>query len=356
MIAPGNRMPFCAGMTADRQFYSFDVQAGRAAVLVLGGGLSAAALDPLIDTLAAHRPALMTLQADLVIMLGFAAGPFVWQSGPGAAYGVRIVLCQDDFFGWCGMPEDAPLLVVIDRAARVVASWATKDADPPALTEAVLNAVEHIGREAAQDCVLPAPVLSIPGLFDAVLCRELIERFETGAHFDSGVSSLGADGKPLDRLNHDKKRRRDWLLKPGDDIHDRVLDLLFQRCGPEIKRAFQCEVSHADRVLVARYDDSGGYFKRHRDNMGESVAFRQFALSVNLNAGYEGGDLLFPEHNDHRYRPAEGGGIVFSTSLLHEVNPVTSGRRFGIFTFLSNTGPAVQRAPGAGPQRKSSYG
>ncbi len=81
-------------------------------------------------------------------------------------------------------------------------------------------------------------------------------------------------------------------------------------------------MSHTDRILVARYDDSGGYFRRHRDNIGTSVAFRQFALSVNLNAeAYEGGYLLFPEYNDHRYRPRTGEGMVFSASLLHEGDP-----------------------------------
>ncbi|MEJ1976453.1 MAG: 2OG-Fe(II) oxygenase [Acetobacteraceae bacterium] len=134
---------------------------------------------------------------------------------------------------------------------------------------------------------------------------------------------------------HSKKRRRDWLLQPGDGVHERVLALLFGRCIPEIRRAFQHAVSHTDRILVARYDETGGYFRRHRDNVGKGVAFRQFALSVNLNSdAYEGGHLLFPEYNDHRYRPATGEGIVFSASLLHEATPVTRGCRYVLLTFL----------------------
>jgi hypothetical protein len=341
LISPGNRMPFCAGMDAHRQPYSFDVQAGRAAVLVLASGSSAAAVDPLMNALAASQPALAGLDADLLLLLGFAAGPSAWQSGPGAGSGVPIILCHDDFFTRCAAPADLPMVVVIDRASRVMASWVAPDL--AGLTAAVLAVVRQAGREPARDCVLPAPVLAVPGLFTAALCQELIDRFETGAHFNSGVSGADPGGKPSDQLNADKKRRRDWLLQPGEDIHERVLDLLFARCGPDIKRAFQSDVTYADRVLVARYDDTGGYFRRHRDNRGETVAFRQFALSVNLNDGYEGGHLLFPECNDHRYHPAVGEGIVFSASLLHEATPVTLGRRYVLLTFLHDARAEAHR-------------
>jgi len=55
---------------------------------------------------------------------------------------------------------------------------------------------------------------------------------------------------------------------------------------------------------------------------------------VNLNDGYEGGELHFPEYGPHLYRPEAGGAILFSCSLLHEVLPVTRGRRFTLLSFL----------------------
>ena len=98
---------------------------------------------------------------------------------------------------------------------------------------------------------------------------------------------------------------------------------------------------------MARYDESGGYFRRHRDNVGRNVSFRQFALSVNLNAEeYDGGALLFPEYNDHHYRPATGEGFVFSSSLLHEVQPVTRGRRYVLLTFLHDAAAEALRRAG----------
>ncbi len=336
----GDRMAFCAGLGPDRQFYSFDLQAGRPAILVLAGEAGTSPLQPLLTALAPLRQTLASLQGDLLLLLGPAAGLRAIQSGGDAVNGVPLVVCQSE------LPPGgkAAQLVVIDRAARVAASWPVGEQDPATQAAAALHAVERLAREAARDCLLPAPVLTIPHLLDAAFCTELIERFEQSATFDSGISSVGADGASQLRLDHGKKRRRDWLIEPPDDIHGRILDALSRRCVPELRRAFQHEASHVDRVLVARYDETGGYFRRHRDNVGPSVAFRQFALSVNLNTdAYEGGCLLFPEYNDHRYRPAAGDGIVFSASLLHEATPVTRGRRYVLLTFLHDAAAESRR-------------
>jgi hypothetical protein len=84
---------------------------------------------------------------------------------------------------------------------------------------------------------------------------------------------------------------------------------------------FQADVCHLDRILIARYDDTGGYFRRHRDDAAAHISYRQFAVSLNLNTHeYEGGNVMFPEFSDDHYSPPAGGAAVFSASLLHEAN------------------------------------
>jgi predicted 2-oxoglutarate/Fe(II)-dependent dioxygenase YbiX len=143
------------------------------------------------------------------------------------------------------------------------------------------------------------------------------------------------DGAPAAKADESKKRRRDFELTNRSPLHAEVLEILGARCVPEIKRAFQCDISFADRILIARYDDTGGYFRRHRDDGAPQTAFRHFAVSLNLNAeAYEGGELAFPEYDDHRYSPPTGGALMFSASLLHEALPVRKGRRYVLLTFL----------------------
>jgi predicted 2-oxoglutarate/Fe(II)-dependent dioxygenase YbiX len=184
--------------------------------------------------------------------------------------------------------------------------------------------------------ILPAPVLHVPGVFSPAFCGELIAHFEASPHQVGGMASVDAQGLAIHKIDAAKKHRHDFVLGPSDPYLGGVLNGLIRAVLPDIKKAFHIDACHTDRFIIARYDDSGGYFRRHRDNSAPNVAFRQFALSVNLNSEYEGGQVLFPEYNSHRYKPSTGAGVVFSCSLLHEAAPVTKGRRYVLLTFLHN--------------------
>ena len=108
-----------------------------------------------------------------------------------------------------------------------------------------------------------------------------------------------------------------------------------RRICPEIKKAFQFAVSRIERDLVARYDaETGGHFGPHRDDVGALVAHRRFAVSINLNDAFDGGEISFPEYSPQRFKTAPGAAIVFSGSILHQVSRVTRGRRYVFLTFL----------------------
>jgi predicted 2-oxoglutarate/Fe(II)-dependent dioxygenase YbiX len=160
-----------------------------------------------------------------------------------------------------------------------------------------------------------------------------------------GVMASYVDGEAQARVDLTKKHRQDMELAAGSPLHGAVMELFARRIAPEIKRAFQKDITLADRILIARYDQDGGYFRRHRDDASPQVAFRQFAVSLNLNTDeYEGGDLIFPEYNDHHYRPPAGAAAVFSASLLHEAAPVTRGSRYVLLSFLCGASAPAQAA------------
>ena len=113
---------------------------------------------------------------------------------------------------------------------------------------------------------------------------------------------------------------------------------------PEIKRAFAFDVTRMERHIVASYDQSGGYFRPHRDNTTKGTAHRRFAVSVNLNEEFEGGEVSFPEYGPRGFKAPTGGAVVFSCSLLHAVSPVTRGRRYAFLPFLYDEAAAALRA------------
>ena len=106
--------------------------------------------------------------------------------------------------------------------------------------------------------------------------------------------------------------------------------------GPAILAAFQFRIEVMEGIRIGCYDAADrGYFRAHHDNTTPATRHRRFAMSINLNTGdYTGGELRFPDYGPQLYVPPIGGAVVFSCSLLHEVLPVTAGRRLGVFTFF----------------------
>jgi predicted 2-oxoglutarate/Fe(II)-dependent dioxygenase YbiX len=143
------------------------------------------------------------------------------------------------------------------------------------------------------------------------------------------------NGKMVERLDDGVKKRRDHLLSDAA-VRKPLMAMVARRLGPEVNKAFCFGSFRFDRVLIACYDsDRGDHFRPHRDNTTPATAGRRFALTLNLNSDeYDGGELMFPEYGDYRYKPATGAAVVFACSLLHEALPVTRGQRFALLSFL----------------------
>ncbi len=335
-LLAGDHAPVCFGVAADGSFYSFEEQYGRPVVLVLAGADSRPAVSAAVRSIVRQQAAFAERDADVLILVDDNPA-LVW---PGACP-LRIV-DTGNFLVRCGAgPPDVQLLV-LDRAMRVALRPEVDDGADAAA--ACLACIDAMPREVARDIAQPAPVIVLPNLLSDRLCRALIDRFETGPTIDGEVARVDAAGVVRSVVDHRKKHRRDMAILPEETLHRQLEGLLLDRCAPEIARAFQVQVRHIDRILVSRYDDTGGWFRRHRDNAADNVAFREFALSVNLNTGeYDGGHVLFPEYNDHRYRPPAGAGVIFSTAVLHEAAPVTRGRRYVLLTFLHSDAAEARR-------------
>lgn len=105
---------------------------------------------------------------------------------------------------------------------------------------------------------------------------------------------------------------------------------------PQIAKTFQTRVSRREDYRIACYDAAqDGWLGPHRDNPTKQTRHRRFTLAVTLNAEeFEGGALRFREYSARGYRVPTGSAIVWSCALLHEVTPVTAGRRFILGTHL----------------------
>ncbi|WP_448563594.1 2OG-Fe(II) oxygenase [Trichothermofontia sp.] len=190
---------------------------------------------------------------------------------------------------------------------------------------------------------MQAPVLIIPDVCNRDFCRYLIHVWETQGHEDSG-SMIQKDGKTVGVYNYDRKIRKDHFIKDRNLI-DQLKTLISAYVSPEIKKAFQYEVSRFEDFRIICYEsERGGYFRPHRDNTTDATAHRRWAMSINLNTEeYEGGYLRFPEYAPHLYRPETGCAVIFSCSILHEVTDIEQGNRFALTSFLYGEAEARMR-------------
>jgi hypothetical protein len=307
-----------------RHRLAFDPFPGRFVALAFLGSIADPAAESALAALSAKRRLVDEGKAALFAVVSESG------SGPEIALQARFPSIR---FLWDGAEMARAFgadrcLVILDPMLRVIEVAPLVAADR---TLAHLSASPP-PNEAVGPCP-PAPILVLAHVFEPDLCAHLIRCFERGEAKESGFMQ-DQGGRSVENFDGTWKRRRDFHL-----TDPRLIANLRARIGrricPEIKKAFQMRLTRIERDLVARYDaETGGHFGPHRDDTGLSVAHRRFAVSINLNADFDGGEISFPEYSPRSFKAAPGTAIVFSASILHQVSRVIRGRRYVFLTFL----------------------
>ena len=224
------------------------------------------------------------------------------------------------------------LWVVLDPTLRVlrVVPFEGDQSDIPAVL-AYLESLPPPARFAGFE--VQAPILVLPNVFEPDFCRKLIGLYDAHGGEESGFMR-DVQGKTVEVHDHRHKRRRDYLIEDPEVIKH-AQGRFIRRVVPEIAKVHQFKVTRMERYIVCCYAaEDGGHFSAHRDNSTKGTAHRRFAVSVNLNAEFDGGEVSFPEYGPRSFKPPPGGAVVFSCSLLHAVSKVTRGKRYAFLPFL----------------------
>lgn len=193
---------------------------------------------------------------------------------------------------------------------------------------------------------IQAPILFLPNVFEPEMCQRLMDYYKNGDIQDSGFMRQVGD-KTVAVSDYNVKRRSDVRIEDEQLLND-IRFRIRRRINPEIEKAHCFRASRIERFIVACYDaKTGGHFRAHRDNLTLGTAHRRFAVSINLNNDFEGGEVSFPEYGSRSFKPPAGGAVVFNCSLLHEVSPVKKGQRFAFLPFLYDEAAAKIREANA---------
>lgn len=225
-----------------------------------------------------------------------------------------------------------PLWAVLDPTMRMIEiiPFAQDGSDIPRLISLL---EEQPAPDRFAGFRLQAPVLCLPRVFEPDLCEALIATYETqGGELSGTMRQIGNATVGVNDLSF--KSRRDCDITDQGMV-SRIQQAIYRRVLPEIRKVHQYNVTRMERYIVSCYDAAeGGHFNAHRDNTTSGTAHRRFAVSINLNADFDGGEVSFPEYGPEGLKAPAGGAVVFSCSLLHRVAPVTRGRRYAFLPFV----------------------
>lgn len=186
-----------------------------------------------------------------------------------------------------------------------------------------------LGEERRQIVRMHAPVMLIPDAIPKSLCDEIITYWNGGKKY-KGTLGIGKDQK----VNTKVKKRTDVDITDMEFIR-RIDEKLTKSVLPEIKKVGNFDVTYREKYKIGCYfGHEQGHYNQHRDTSTLPVANRRYSMSLCLNDDFEGGGLVFTEYSNDLYRLKTGGAIVFPSTIMHKVEPVTSGVRFIMVTFM----------------------
>lgn len=338
-LAPGDPAPSVMQRNSSGERYHLDIAAGRALVLCFFGSSTTQHGAAVLAAVRERRDLFNDVQAAFFGVTNdredeaqkrlFTVAPgyrFFWDYDNlvARAYGVTPMDGSEGMYlgQW----------VIVNPMMRVTAVIPFRP-DRGDIAEALAHiaAVPPAGRIAGLDA--QAPVILLDNVFDQETCRRLIASYNGADRELSGVMRE-IDGRTRIVLDDAHKRRRDHLLPEGNERKN-VNALIQRRILPEIAKIHQFKVTRIERYLVACYAaEDNAHFRPHRDNTTKGTAHRRFAVSINLNDDFDGGEVVFPEYGERGFRPSAGGAVVFSCSLLHAVTQVTRSRRYAFLPFL----------------------
>ncbi|MDE1466406.1 redoxin domain-containing protein [Aurantiacibacter sp. D1-12] len=236
-----------------------------------------------------------------------------------------------------GTDRTARLVVVTPY--RQIRTWFDLKEDADATLRVVMDLLENAQAVEEMRWSPPhAPVLIVPNVLSPEECAKLVESVETDTPFMVRRPQPGeiAGNYKMPVYEHHRQDRVDMVIKDKNTLA--FLDeRVFGRVAPMIKKAFAFDVTRREDLHIARYvGRREGIEMGHRDNTSPAGAHRRFALSMSLNDDYEGGGVAFKEFSPKGYRVPAGTAMVFSSSLLHEVQETTSGVRYNLISHLFN--------------------
>lgn len=176
--------------------------------------------------------------------------------------------------------------------------------------------------------------LAGPVCFDEKQIAELRDYVDKH-HAPAEVADAGA--KALTGSHYDEGRRTQ-ICSLSYEYHRWVYDII-EQCFRQANEHMRVDIvpSMSDPIQLLRYDEGeSGHFRWHGDTIPSDMT-RKITIVVPLSSPdeYEGGDLQFNQGGViSSLRQEPGRALAFPSWLIHQVTPVTKGRRYSLAAWI----------------------
>jgi len=179
------------------------------------------------------------------------------------------------------------------------------------------------------------------GLFSPEECKKIIEIGTSGTLASpltyGTVGDLNQSEDDIKKVAEIRRSPIAWIRSDTADTH-----WIFQRIRDGIKNIndqfFNYDLTEIQSLQFTSYEEKDkGFYGKHIDMMYKGNSTRKLSVSIQLSASddYEGGDLLLhTRENPERPHRDQGTAIFFPGYTLHEVTPVTKGKRYSLVAWV----------------------
>jgi Rps23 Pro-64 3,4-dihydroxylase Tpa1-like proline 4-hydroxylase len=174
-------------------------------------------------------------------------------------------------------------------------------------------------------------------LFEAIECEEI-------------VGKLSQIKNWKDALVRDESRREDYSDVKNPDIRsasmpnteevvwlyrkfEQRIDSLVK---PLVQKVWKLNLDRQSDTQLLKYE-AGGHYRPHKDT-GIGLEKRYLSVVCYLNDDFEGGRTLFPTLGQ-AVTPQAGQAVLFPSMYLHGSEPVISGRKYVLVSWIDGPVP-----------------
>jgi hypothetical protein len=166
-----------------------------------------------------------------------------------------------------------------------------------------------------------------------ILIRNLFNRGDNFVERFLNLAERFSDSKVGQNVDTVKKRRRDLFL--GTAECGPIDKLVFGKLKPLLEKDFGISIRYRERYKIGHYSEHDqGFYNPHSDTQG-GMEYRKLSMVICFSGKdeYEGGEFTLVDLGK-TFRFDYGEAIIFDSSLVHGVSPVTRGDRKVLISFL----------------------